>query len=99
MEEYARFLRGLDEANEPDGTSVLDNSMIVYGCGNGDGNRHNHDNLPIVLAGGGGGKFATGRFVKHRSRPLASLYLSMADRLGIRDLKSFGDSAGPLGNV
>ena len=39
MEEYARFLRGLDEAKESDGTSVLDNSMIVYGCGNGDGNR------------------------------------------------------------
>jgi hypothetical protein len=99
MEEYARFLRGLDDAKEADGTSVLDNSMIVYGCGNGDGNRHNHDNLPIVLAGGAGGTFTAGRFVKHRSQPLASLYLSMADRLGISDLKSFGDSAGPLGNV
>jgi hypothetical protein len=99
MEEYARFLRGLDDAKEADGTSVLDNSMIVYGCGNGDGNRHNHDNLPIVLAGGAGGTFSAGRFVKHRSQPLASLYLSMADRLGISDLKSFGDSAGPLGNV
>ena len=99
MEEYARFLRGLDEAKESDGTSVLDNSMIIYGCGNGDGNRHNHDNLPIILAGGGGGTFATGRYVKHRSKPLASLFLSMADRLGISDLKSFGDSAGPLGNV
>jgi hypothetical protein len=99
MEEYARFLRGLDDAKEADGTSVLDNSMIVYGCGNGDGNRHNHDNLPIVLAGGAGGMFTAGRFVKHRSQPLASLYLSMADRLGISDLKSFGDSAGPLGNV
>jgi hypothetical protein len=99
MEEYARFLRGLDDAKESDGTSVLDNSMIVYGCGNGDGNRHNHDNLPIVLAGGGGGTLASGRFVKHRSKPLASLYLSMAERLGIGDVKSFGDSAGPLGNV
>jgi hypothetical protein len=99
MEEYARFLRGLDDAKESDGTSVLDNSMIVYGCGNGDGNRHNHDNLPIVLAGGGGGTLATGRFVKHRSKPLASLYLSMAESLGIGDVKSFGDSAGPLGNV
>jgi hypothetical protein len=99
MEEYARFLRGLDEAKDADGTSVLDNSMIVYGCGNGDGNRHNHDNLPILLAGCGGGTLTTGRYVKHRSRPLASLYLSMVERLGIGDLKSFGDSAGPLSDV
>ncbi len=99
MEEYARLLRGLDEAREADGTSVLDNSMIVYGCGNCDGNRHNHDNLPIILAGGGGGTFSTGRYVKHGSKPLANLYLSMADRLGITDLKSFGDSAGPLSTV
>ena len=73
--------------------------MIVYGCGNADGNRHTHDNLPIILAGGGGGTFTPGRYVKHGSKPLTNLYLSMADRLGIRDLKSFGDSAGPLGNV
>jgi hypothetical protein len=99
MEEYARLLRGLDEARESDGTSVLDNSMIVYGCGNCDGNRHNHDNLPIILAGGGGGTFTTGRYVKHGSKPLANLYLTMADRLGIGDLKSFGDSAGSLSNV
>ena len=99
MEEYARFLSGLDEAKDADGSSVLDNSMIVYGCGNCDGNRHNHDNLPVILAGGGGGTLATGRFVKHRSQPLTNLYLSMAERLGITDLKSFGDSAGPLGDV
>ena len=40
---------------DADGTSVLDNSMIVYGSAIGDGNRHNHDELPVVLAGGGGG--------------------------------------------
>ena len=99
MEEYARFLRGLDEAKDADGTSVLDNSMIVYGCGNCDGNRHNHDNLPVILAGGGGGRLTPGRYVKHRSKPLTNLYLSMAESLGIRDLRSFGDSAGSLGNV
>jgi hypothetical protein len=99
MEEYARFLRGLDEAKDADGTSVLDNSMIIYGCGNGDGNRHNHDNLPILLAGGGGGTLTPGRYLKHRSKPLANLYLSLAERLGIHDVKSFGDSVGPLGDV
>ena len=73
--------------------------MIVYGSGNADGNRHTHDNLPVVLAGGGGGTLTPGRYVKHGSKPLTNLFLSMADRLGIRDLGSFGDSAGPLGNL
>jgi hypothetical protein len=99
MEEYARFLRGLDDAKESDETSVLDNSMIVYGCGNCDGNRHNHDNLPVILAGGGGGTFTTGRYVKHGSKPLTNLFLSMANRMAISDVKSFGDSVGPLSDV
>ncbi len=99
MEEYARFLRGLNEAKDADGTSVLDNAMIVYGCGNCDGNRHNHDNLPVILAGRGGAALTSGRYVRHRSKPLTNLFLSMAERLGIRDLRSFGDSAGPLGDV
>jgi hypothetical protein len=99
MAEYARFLQGLNEAREHDGTSVLDNSMIVYGCGNCDGNRHNHDNLPLILAGGGGGTLTSGRYVRHRSRPLSNLYVSMAERLGIHDLKMFGDSTGSLSDV
>ena len=59
MEEYARFLAKLDATRDVDGHSLLHNSMIVYGCGNGDGNRHNHDNLPIILAGSGGGTLET----------------------------------------
>ncbi len=73
--------------------------MIVYGSGNADGNRHSHDNLPVILAGGGGGTLSPGRFVKHGSKPLTNLYLTMADRLGLRDLARFGDSDGRLANV
>ena len=57
--------------------------MIVYGSGNADGNRHTHDNLPLLLAGGGGGTLSPGRYVKHGSKPTTNLFLSMADRLGI----------------
>ena len=60
MEQFACFLKRLDAMQEPDGTTVLENSMIVYGCAIGDGNRHNHDELPIVLAGGGGGTLRPG---------------------------------------
>ncbi len=73
--------------------------MIVYGSGNADGNRHTHNNLPVVLAGGGGGTLTPGRYVKHGSKPLTNLYLSMADRLGLGDIDRFGDSTGRLGDV
>jgi uncharacterized repeat protein (TIGR03803 family) len=56
-----------------DGESRLDNSMILYGCGNGDGNRRTHADLPILLAGGGGGSLNGGRYVKHPSVPLTNL--------------------------
>jgi hypothetical protein len=73
--------------------------MIVYGCGNADGNRHSHDNLPIVLAGGGGGAFHPGRYVKFKSTPACNLFLTMADRMGAKDLPRFGDSTDRLAGV
>jgi Protein of unknown function (DUF1552) len=99
VRQFARFLEKLRATKDVDGQSLLQNSMIVYGSGNSDGNRHTHDNLPVVLAGGGGGTLTPGRYVKHGSKPLTNLYLSMADRLGLRDVDRFGDSDGRLGNV
>ena len=99
MQEYARFLQTLDKAKDADGTSVLDNSMIVYGCGNGDGNRHNHDNLPVILAGGGGGTLSGGRFVKQRGVPMSNLFLGMLDKLGIKGVDRFGDSTGRMDGI
>ena len=97
--EYARFLTRLDEMKDPDGTSVLHNSMIVYGCGNGDGNRHNHDNLPLILAGGGGGTLNPGRYHKAGSVPMSNLFLGMADRFGVTGLDRFGDSTARLDTI
>jgi len=94
VEEYARFLAKLDTMKDPDGSSILQNSMIVYGCGNGDGNRHNHDNLPIILAGHGGGTLNPGRYHKAGSVPMSNLFLGMADRFGITGVDQFGDSTG-----
>ncbi|NOZ40326.1 MAG: DUF1552 domain-containing protein [Planctomycetes bacterium] len=94
MQQLAYFLRRLEELKDPDGSSVLDNSMIVYGCAIGDGNRHNHNDLPIVIAGGGGGTLTPDRHVDFgRDVPMTNLYLSMLDRMGIR-LDRFGDSTG-----
>jgi hypothetical protein len=99
VRQFARFLEKLQATKDTDGKSLLHNAMIVYGSGNADANRHTHNNLPVVLAGGGGGTLTPGRYVKHGSKPLTNLYLSMADRLGLSDLDRFGDSAGRLGGV
>ena len=97
--QFARFLERLESTRDVDGQSLLHNSMIVYGGGNADANRHTHSNLPLVLAGAGGGTLAPGRFVKHGSKPTTNLFLSLADRMGVQKLDRFGDSTGRLTNV
>lgn len=99
MKQFAGFLQKLDDTKDVDGNSLLHNSMIVYGCGNSDGNRHTHHNLPIVLAGGGGGALQAGRYAKAGGVPMCNLFLSMADRFGVTDLDRFGDSTGRLAAV
>jgi hypothetical protein len=96
MTRYARFLEKLQSTEDVDGKSLLDHSMILYGSGNADGNRHTHENLPIVLAGGGGGALKPGRYVKTASAPITNLFLSMADAMGAKGVESHGDSTGRL---
>jgi hypothetical protein len=99
MERFARFLRTLDGMKDADGTSVLDNSMIVYGSAIGDGNRHNHDELPVVLAGRGGASLAAGRHLKLRdSTPMTNLYAALLARAGVK-AERVGDSTGVLNEV
>jgi hypothetical protein len=94
----SRFLQKLKSVPEGEGT-LLDNCMIVYGSGLGDGNRHNHDDLPIILAGRGGGTIDTGRHLEYeRETPLCNLFLSMLDRAGIHE-ERFSDSTGRLPNL
>jgi hypothetical protein len=99
VKQLAKFLEKLEQTKDVDGHSLLHNSMIVYGGGNADGNAHSHVNLPIILAGQGGGTLTPGRYVRHNSKPAADLFLSMADRMGIPSLERFGDSSGRLANV
>jgi hypothetical protein len=98
IEQFAYMLNKLKRIPEGEGF-LLDNCMILYGSGNGDGNRHNHDELPVLLAGKAGGLLRTGRHVRFsRNTPIANLYLEMLDRMGVRE-ESFGDSNGRLGNL
>lgn len=99
VKQFAKFLQKLEDTKDTDGHSLLYNSMIVYGSGNADGNRHTHTNLPLILAGAGGGTLHGGRYVKHGSKPATNLFLSMADRMGVHGLEKFGDSTGQLEEV
>jgi len=96
VKQFARFLEKMEQAKEADGQSLLHHSMLVYGSGNADGNRHTHANLPILLAGAGGGSLNPGRYLKVKSLPLTNLFLSMADRMGAAGLERHGDSTGRL---
>src|SRR5262249_50629917 len=98
VKQFARFLDRLRETKDVDGHSLLHNSMVLYGTGNSDANRHTHSNLPIIVAGSGGGTLTTGRYVKHGGKPMSNLFLSMADRAGA-EMEKFGDSTGRLADV
>lgn len=99
MTQFARFLEKMEATKDVDGQSLLHNSMIVYGSGNADGNRHTHVNLPVVMAGAGGGTVTPGRFVKFGGVPMSNLLLSMADRMGVTGVERLGDSTGRLSGV
>ncbi len=99
LERFANFLTKLANLQDIDGNSVLYNSTIVYGGGICDGNKHTHENLPIILAGDGGGTLRSGRAHSAGSVPMTNLYLSLLSRMGIRDVRAFGDSTGEFEGI
>jgi hypothetical protein len=92
---FAYFLAKLKATPDGDGT-LLDHTMVIYGSGLSDGNRHLHQDLPIVLAGRGDGSLKTGRHIAYPSgTPMTNLYLTVLDRAGVRP-ESIGDSTGKV---
>ena len=92
---FAYFLEKLKNTKEGSG-SVLDNSFIVYGGGLSDGNEHRPENLPLIVAGSGGGAFTTGQHLHlGQLTPVTNLYRSMLDSMGVPTEK-IGDSTGKL---
>ena len=95
VERFAYFLKTMKNTKEGE-SNLLNNSMILYGSAISDGNRHNHDDLPIILAGRGGNTIQSGRYLKFENEtPLNNLYISMAERMGA-GIEKHGDSKGKL---
>ncbi|HEV2394195.1 MAG TPA: DUF1552 domain-containing protein [Verrucomicrobiae bacterium] len=99
VRQLARFLEKMDQTKDMDGQSLLHNSMIVYGSGHSDGNRHSHFNLPLILAGSAGGRLKPGSYLKATPAPLSNLFLSMADRMGVQGIERHGDSTARLDGI
>lgn len=98
-EQLAYFLRQMKSTEDIDGNTLLHNSMIVWGSGISDADRHTHDDLPIILAGNAGGNFQTGRHVEiPNNTPLNNLYLRMMKEAGA-SVDRIGDSSGLLTQV
>ena len=95
-EMFSYLVQKMKGINDGKGT-LLDNSMLLYGSGLGDGDRHNHDDLPILMAGKGGGTIKTGRRIETKGN-MCDLFLAMAARAGCQ-LQQFGDSKGMLADL
>jgi len=95
VEQFSYFVGKLASTPDGDGT-LLDHSIIVYGSGISDGNRHLHHDLPVAVFGKGSGAWKPGRHIAYpRDTPMANLYLTMLDRIGV-PAESIGDSTGKL---
>jgi hypothetical protein len=98
VDQYGYLLRKLRDMKEGE-RSVLDNSMIMFASALSDGNKHDPHRLPILLAGRGGGRIASGQHLKYtEDSPAANLYVSMLDAFGT-PVERFADSTGPLAGV
>ncbi|MGL5096221.1 MAG: DUF1552 domain-containing protein, partial [Planctomycetia bacterium] len=95
IEQFAYILEKMKNTVEGDG-SLLDQSMVVFGSGISDGDRHNHDDLPVLMAGKAGGALKTGLHVRYAQKtPMCNLYVSMLRMMGA-SVDRHGDSKGPL---
>jgi len=98
MEQYVYILNRMNSIQEADGSSLLDNSLVTYGSGLGDGATHQYNDLPIVMAGGGD-RVKSGQHINMpEGTPLANLWLTQAQLMGM-EIDSFADSEGVIGSL
>lgn len=95
MTQLAYLIQQLQTVKEADGSSLLDHSLVMFGSEVADGNSHDHSNLPILLAGRLSGAVKPGRHIR-RSEPIANLYTSVLNAVGVSIGKFGDDGTGPM---
>ena len=95
MEQYVYLLEKMDQIEQSDGSSLLDNTLFTYGSGLGDGSTHQYNDLPIIVAGGGKRVHSGQHINMPEGTPLANLWLTQARMMGV-DMKRFADSSGTI---
>ncbi len=99
MDQFAYLLSRMKQIKESDGSSLLDNSLVSYGAGLGDGATHQYFDLPLIIAGRGQGQIKQGRFIKCKSGTLNSnMWLTLAQLMGL-EIDSFADSDGVISDL
>lgn len=99
MEQYAYVIQRMKEIKEVDGSTMLDNSIVAYGAGLGDGSTHQYYDLPMIVAGRSQNQMKQGRFLKLKSGTLNSnLWLSFAQLMGL-EMDSYADSSGVISEL
>lgn len=99
MEQFAYLAEKMDAIKEANGLSLLDNTLFTYGSGLGDGATHQYTDLPIIVAGSGGGKLLSGKHLHcPEGTPLANLWLTQARAMGLK-MERFADSSGELSRI
>ncbi|MBC8352893.1 MAG: DUF1552 domain-containing protein [Planctomycetes bacterium] len=99
MEQYAYILSRMKTIKESDGSSLLDNSLVTYGAGLGDGATHQYFDLPLIVAGKSQGQIKQGRFIQCKSGTLNSnMWLTLAQLMGL-EIDEYADSTGVISDM
>lgn len=102
VQQFARIIERSKQIDEGHGTTLFDNTIMLFGTTMRDGDVHDHQRCPLVVAGGRSAGISGGRVVnveKEEDRRLCNLYLSLAHHMGCEDWTSFGNSHHPLSGL
>lgn len=98
MQQFAYLVDKMDQIQQADGSSLLDNTLFTYGSGLGDGSTHQYNDLPIIVAGGGK-RVKSGQHINMpEGTPLANLWLTQAQMMGL-EVDEFADSTGTVDSL
>jgi hypothetical protein len=99
IEQFAYLLERLKATTDAEDKPLLDSCAVFFSSEISDGNRHNHDDMPVLLAGGCNGAFQTGRHLRYANEPVSNLFISMLRAAGVTVMEFGDDGTRPIANL